>query len=370
MARATVVALLLATSVATGVSGALTQGVSTATISPTQGTLGTTVTGTGSNWPSGNHIQAIWDGPTGTYVGSPVVVNSSGGFTLTFSVPSNAQPGSHVVSFWDSEGRYFENATATFVVQQAGPTIVSPVNGQTLGCAGAYLFKVNPVAGASGYLYGFFQNGTMVWENLRDEGQLSGTEYGIQPGTRAHADFSDGPVQVWIRAYVNNQWTNATVITINLSGVCVMQGQWPGTSGPVAASQQYGYPYPNAPACTDGGACVADKWLFYQGQCTSWVAYRLNKVDVGLNFTNSYGGQTWGPASNWSNAARALKILNGTPAVHSVAWYAGGHVAYVEQVLSSSQVVISEMNYDLDNGFRVRTISTSAGWPTDFMHLP
>ena len=67
--------------------------------------------------------------------------------------------------------------------------------------------------------------------------------------------------------------------------------------------------------------------------------------------------------------------VNGTPAVGSVAWYAGspgdddGHVAFVEQVLSSTSVVISEMNYDFDNGFRVRTITTSSGWPTDFIHI-
>ncbi len=27
------------------------------------------------------------------------------------------------------------------------------------------------------------------------------------------------------------------------------------------------------------------------------------------------------------------------------------------------------MNYDFDNGFRVRTITTSSGWPTDFIHI-
>ena len=114
-----VVVLLLALVVpaAVGSSRALAQGVSTAAISPTQGPAGTKVTGTGNNWPSGDHIQAIWDGPIGTYVGNPVVVNSGGGFTLTFSVPAGAQSGSHVVSFWDSEGRYFVNASTPFDVR-------------------------------------------------------------------------------------------------------------------------------------------------------------------------------------------------------------------------------------------------------------
>jgi surface antigen len=153
-------------------------------------------------------------------------------------------------------------------------------------------------------------------------------------------------------------------------------GSWPGTGGPKAANTQYGYPYPNAPQCTDGGACVNDKWDFDQGQCTSWAAYRLNQLN-GFAFTDYYGGQTWGNAGNWGVAAQSLKIpVDGTPAVGSIAWYANspgnddGHVAYVEQVNSPTSVVISEMNYDFDNGFRVRTITTSSGWPTDFIHFP
>ena len=110
-------------------------------------------------------------------------------------------------------------------------------------------------------------------------------------------------------------------------------GQWPGTSGPGAAHLYYGYPYADPPACTDGGACVLDKWGFDQGQCTSWAAYRLNQLN-GIHFTDSYGGDgTWSDAIDWGPHARALGIaVNGTPAVGSVAWYSSGHVAYVEQV--------------------------------------
>ena len=147
-------------------------------------------------------------------------------------------------------------------------------------------------------------------------------------------------------------------------------GPWPGTAGPIAANKYYGYPYPNAPQCTAGAyKCVDDKWLFYQGQCTSWVAYRLSQLN-GIAFSNSYRGQHWGAASNWGTAARNLKIaMNGTPTLGSVAWYSSGHVAYVEKVNSPTSVVISEMNYDYANGFRLRTITTSNGWPTDFLHI-
>ena len=151
----------------------------------------------------------------------------------------------------------------------------------------------------------------------------------------------------------------------------LVEGSWPETSGPIYANQTYGYPYPDAPQCTYGGACVADKWLFYQGQCTSWVAYRLNQLN-GVAFNDYYGGVRWGDASNWGLAAESLHIaVNGTPAVGSVAWWQGmDHVAYVEQVLSPTSVVISEMNYDYRNGFRVWTIDTTDGyWPTAFIHI-
>jgi Ricin-type beta-trefoil lectin domain/CHAP domain len=145
---------------------------------------------------------------------------------------------------------------------------------------------------------------------------------------------------------------------------------WPGTNGPGAAQKYFGYPYPDPPACTDGGACIFDKWDFDQGQCTSWVAYRLNEMN-GIAFTDTYRGDgKWGSAADWGPHARALGIaVNGTPGAGSVAWYSYGHVAYVDYVNSPTSVVISEMNTDYDNGFRVRTITTSSGWPTDFIHI-
>lgn len=153
-------------------------------------------------------------------------------------------------------------------------------------------------------------------------------------------------------------------------------GQWKGRAGPGAASKYYGYPYADPPACTDKGACVADKWAFYQGQCTSWVAFEVNHKD-GIAFTNSYGGKgRWGNAVDWATRARALKLtVNATPAVGSIAWYDStkaapdGHVTFVEKVNSPTSIVISEMNYDGDNGFWVHTITVKGDWPSAFIHL-
>lgn len=97
------------------------------------------------------------------------------------------------------------------------PVMVYPQNGQTLDLEGAYMFKVQQIPGAQGYLFGFFQNGAMIYENLRDNRRLSPDGVlNIWPNDPAHARFKEGPVQVWVRASVNNRWTNARVITIIL----------------------------------------------------------------------------------------------------------------------------------------------------------
>jgi pimeloyl-ACP methyl ester carboxylesterase len=94
------------------------------------------------------------------------------------------------------------------------PTVLSPTSGQMLDFGGTYTVEVSPVAGASGYLYGFFQDGSPVWENYANEHQLSGTEYSVPPS--GHAAFHPGPLDIWVRAYVNNQWTEASIVKVTL----------------------------------------------------------------------------------------------------------------------------------------------------------
>jgi hypothetical protein len=72
------------------------------------------------------------------------------------------------------------------------------------------------MANAQGFLWGFFQNGEMVWENLTDEGTLSGNEYGIVEGSVAYSKFTPGSVEVWVRAWIDDEWTDASIITIYL----------------------------------------------------------------------------------------------------------------------------------------------------------
>ncbi|MCL5746856.1 MAG: hypothetical protein M1277_01060 [Patescibacteria group bacterium] len=99
----------------------------------------------------------------------------------------------------------------------SAPEMVYPVDGQTLDLEGAYMFKVKPIAGATGYLFGLFQDGVMTYENYRDTGTLSANgEFALWPDNPAHAKFHTGAVTVMVRALVNNQWTDARQITIYL----------------------------------------------------------------------------------------------------------------------------------------------------------
>lgn len=163
----------------------------------------------------------------------------------------------------------------------------------------------------------------------------------------------------------------AAVVAFAAAALLLFASTASSASGPQKASSSYGYPYPGAPDCPEFGSssrgCVLDKWGFYQGQCTSWVAYRLNQRSA-LPFKNDYKGQHFGSAERWGAAARRAGItVNGKPAVGAVAWYSDGHVAYVEQI--SPAVVISEMNFDYHNGFRTTTIKPGSHWPTAFIHF-
>jgi surface antigen len=142
----------------------------------------------------------------------------------------------------------------------------------------------------------------------------------------------------------------------------------------------YGYPYPNAPDCDEltGANCVPDQWGFVQGQCHSWVAYRLNELNAAElqgTFNDTYlqpSGQEWGDAWHWGTAAGAAGFaVDDQPALGSVAWWSadGGHVAYVEGLNDDGSVTISEMNADLHNGFDFATLRRGVRWPDGFIHV-
>jgi surface antigen len=121
---------------------------------------------------------------------------------------------------------------------------------------------------------------------------------------------------------------------------------------------------------------LVDPWNFYNRECTSFVAWRLNH-DAGIAFHNWYKGHHWGDAAIWKQAAVDSGVpVDGTPRVGAIAWWAKGspgssrgHVAWVIAVDSSS-ITVEEYNYLHRGGYDRRTISRTASYrPTAYIHL-
>jgi surface antigen len=112
----------------------------------------------------------------------------------------------------------------------------------------------------------------------------------------------------------------------------------------------------------------ASYWSQYVGHnCTNYVAYRMIKNGMPAARPASLSGN----ASNWGPSFPMETTAN--PAVGAIAWWdtsfsASGHVAYVEKVVSPTEIIISEDNWGGD--FRWRRITLGGGlWPKGFIHL-
>lgn len=111
-------------------------------------------------------------------------------------------------------------------------------------------------------------------------------------------------------------------------------------------------------------------WRMYSGSnCVNYVAYRM--IQAGLPNTRPWSGT--GNATNWGVAMSS--ITNRRPLVGSVAWWrsnapgasADGHVAYVEAVISPTDIIVSESNWD--GAFDWREVTTGKDWPSGFIHF-
>ena len=112
-------------------------------------------------------------------------------------------------------------------------------------------------------------------------------------------------------------------------------------------------------------------WRMFAGHnCTNYVAYRL--IQSGMPDVRPWTGD--GNASNWGVAMAS--ITDQTPTVGSVAWYkphvtpagSNGHVAFVEKVISDTEIVVSEDYWGGDFHWR-RVTKTGGGWPSGFIHF-
>jgi len=112
-------------------------------------------------------------------------------------------------------------------------------------------------------------------------------------------------------------------------------------------------------------------WRMYTGHnCTNYAAYRM--VRSGLPNVRPWSGN--GNATYWG--AKMSGITNKTPAVGAVAWWkagvspagSAGHVAYVERVVSSDQIIVSQDSWGGDFSW-ARVTKATSGWPSGFIHF-
>jgi VCBS repeat-containing protein len=129
----------------------------------------------------------------------------------------------------------------------------------------------------------------------------------------------------------------------------------PPQTGPTGGVRGDDYPVNLKNAALDA---LVDPWNFYNRECTSFVAWRLNSANK-IAFTNLMRGGRWGNATNWAANARSLGFaVNSTPAVGSVGWLSSGHVAWVAAVNGNS-VTIEEYNYGYTGKYATRTVNAS-----------
>lgn len=104
---------------------------------------------------------------------------------------------------------------------------------------------------------------------------------------------------------------------------------------------------------------LIDPWRFYNRECTSFVAWRMNSAN-GVAFSNFMDGGRFGSAYNWDDNARALGFtVNTIPARGAIAESdKEGHVAWVAAV-GNGTVTIEDYNYSSPGGYGTRVVPTS-----------
>jgi surface antigen len=112
-------------------------------------------------------------------------------------------------------------------------------------------------------------------------------------------------------------------------------------------------------------------WRMYGGHnCTNYAAYRM--IKAGMPNTRPWSGG--GNATYWGTSMKS--ITNSTPRVGAVAWWkarvypagSAGHVAYVEKVVSSTEIIVSMDSWNGDFSW-ARVTKATKGWPSGFVHF-
>lgn len=226
----------------------------------------------------------------------------------------------------------------------------------------------------------FFTGATVEWQDLTNGG--TGNVAPLTVAAKAltvSMNFTDATA-MWQIQVVNPDGTRSNRYFFDVLG-----SDYPGYVND--------YPFQNGPN-------VADPYLFFFRECTSYVAWRMNR-DAGTldprspSFSNLMAGGRWGNALQWagnpngnppSNAEFLGFTVDSTPEVGAIAQWgknecdvkcSKGHVAYVEAVNADGSVNVSEYNYSPDLvggidhqfGFRPNALNPKHVVPPRFIHI-
>ena len=147
-----------------------------------------------------------------------------------------------------------------------------------------------------------------------------------------------GTSRLWNRLSTGGYVTDTKVYTGSDGRVAPRCDKPAGGSRPASITMRDDYPY------ADGSWHDVDPWAFYKRECTSFVAYRLNKV---MKFHNLMRGGRFSNAENWDENARSIGFrVNSSPRRGSVMVRNSGtygHVAMVARV-GKGRVLVEQYN--------------------------
>jgi surface antigen len=365
-------------------------------VSPTSGTF-TAGQSINVNWSASACISSLVNielantscggiGATGV-----LKLNTANDGSETVIISPDLVAGTYKIKIYEANptGTPFPICTNTTITVNAlpvkAPIITDPGN--------AYIFPIVPT---TGIIYQWQTNGNSVGtkyflrvnDNTDQRLIIDNLKLGSSPNTVTFAQHNNGLIAghnyTWnIHAVAANQpdmvagggkpayavKSNDFNFSIAATPVVVVGDDYP---------TQYKYS-----VCRTTGLCDADVWLFCRENCTSFVAWRINRdagyrgltVNDPFRNTMSRNGvtETLSHAGNWATKLRNLGYtVNTTPAVGCIAqWNFStglpyGHVAYVSRVNTDGTIEIEEYNWN-SCVYGRRTILKTV--PSNFIHI-
>ena len=128
------------------------------------------------------------------------------------------------------------------------------------------------------------------------------------------------------------------------------------------AQETGGYPWADVPFPNS----MPDPWGMYKRQDVSYTAWKIDSTGRLMPY---WGGR--GNASQWPGVARAAGIpvdfipQVGDVAISSAGYY--GHAMYVEEIIDSTKIKVSQYNAKLDGNYSTAVVSITG---LQFIHFP